>query len=104
VKKLIALRKAHPLFRLRTAAEVARRCRSHDHPWWDTIIMEIDGRGLDNESWSRALILINGSPDAECAFELPPGAWELAFGQGMIEPSICRAAPQTAFILAERSS
>jgi pullulanase len=104
IRKLIALRKAHPLFRLTTAAEVVRRCRFHHHPWWDTVVMEIDGRELADESWNRALILVNGSPDAECAFEPPPGAWENAFGQCAIEAQTCRMGPQTAVVLAEHNA
>jgi len=80
VRELISLRRAHPLFRLRTAEEVAARCTLHHHPWWDTVVLEINGAGLPAEPWARALLLVNGSPDTECTFDLPPGEWEPALG------------------------
>ena len=80
VRELIALRKAHPLFRLRSREEVAQRCRIHPHPWGDTIVLEISGEGLPNEPWRRALLVVNGSPDTECLFDLPAGEWTTAFG------------------------
>ncbi len=75
VRQYLALRRAHPLFRLRTAGEVAARCQFHEHPWWDTVVLEIDGTGLPGEAWKRALVLVNGSPDTSCVFALPPGRW-----------------------------
>ena len=101
VRALVALRRAHPVFRLRTAAEVARRCRVHHHPWWDTIVLEYDGEGLAGETWRRALLLVNGSPDTDCVFDLPDGAWELVVGGEPPQHGRAAVPHQSAVLLAE---
>ncbi|MGI8601663.1 MAG: type I pullulanase [Verrucomicrobiales bacterium] len=101
VRQLIALRRSHPLFRLRSREEVRARCRFHDHPWWDVIALEIDGTGLAGESWRRALVLVNGSPDQNCLFTIPPGNWTLAFGSADLTASTCTVAFQSGVVLAE---
>jgi pullulanase len=101
VRRLIALRKAHPLFRLRTAEEVKARCRWHPHAWWDTIVLEIDGRGLAGETWKRALIIFNGSPDTDGVFELPTGDWVPVLSGGMPQADGVMVPHQTALIFAE---
>ena len=101
VRRLIALRKAHPLFRLRTAEEVKARCQWHPHAWWDTIVLEIDGRGLAGETWKRALIIFNGSPDTDGVFELPAGDWASVLSGGMPQADGVMVPHQTALIFAE---
>lgn len=102
VRDLIALRRTHPLFRLRTREEVASRCRFHEHPWWDVIVMEIDGRGLPEETWQRALVIFNGSPDTDCQFDaLPEGAWSPAFGRVERNHGQWRIPYQSAVVFAE---
>lgn len=102
VRQLIALRKEHPLFRLATAEEAALRCHFHQHPWWDTIILEIQGLGLPGETWQRALLIINGSPDADCTFDLPSGTWSAILGPPCGKDSGTLTVPfQTGALLAE---
>ncbi len=78
VRKLIALRKAHPLFRLRTAEEISKRVQFHHAPTGDTILATIDGRDLPGETWKRVCLLINGGEDVR-EFTLPEGRWQVAF-------------------------
>jgi len=102
VRDLIALRKAHPLFRLRTAAEVAARCVLHPHAWWDTIVLEINGEGLTGEAWRRALVVFNASPDTDCALDLPAGSWIPGFGgDGHPQQGRVLVPHQAALVLAE---
>jgi len=101
VCEMIALRRAHPLFRLKTAAEVVARCTLHPHAWWDTVVLEIDGRGLAGETWQRALVVVNGSPDTDCAFDLPPGSWLPAVGGVVPYDGMVLVPHQTAVVLAE---
>jgi pullulanase len=103
VRALIALRRAHPLFRLRTAAEVEARCRMHPHSWWDIVVLEIDGHGLPGESWRRALLLVNGSPDTDCAFDLPEGAWQTMIGTDAPHHRRILVSHQSVTLLAELS-
>jgi pullulanase len=101
VRELVALRKAHPLFRLRTAAEVAGRCAFHPHSWWDTVVLEINGEGLPGETWRRALLVVNGSPDTDCVFDLPPGAWMHVLGGEPPQHGRLLVPHQSAVLLAE---
>ncbi len=74
---LIALRKAHPCFRLRTGAEVRRRIEfRQDVPAEHCVAYTIDGTGLTGESHAATLVLLNGE-STEQTFALPPGNWHL---------------------------
>jgi pullulanase len=101
VREVIALRRAHPMFRLRTRDEVAARCVLHPHPWWDTVVLELDGRDLAGETWRRALFLVNGSPDTDCVFDLPDGAWMTALGTEAPHHGRLLVPHQSAILLAE---
>jgi pullulanase len=71
---LIALRKAHPAFRLRTRAEVERRVHFDSPPSPFAITYRIDGRDLPGESAETVLVLLNGSAEP-VAFPLGEGQW-----------------------------
>jgi pullulanase len=75
VRQLIALRKAHPLFRLRTKEEVAKRLQFLNGGHHRRIIFTIDGAGLPGEEWPRALVALN-TDDKPAEFELPKGRWQ----------------------------
>jgi pullulanase len=81
---LIALRLAHPLFRLRTAEEVRGAIKFLDEdlglnvPPGCVAYQIEDLAGIDH--WRRALVLLN--PQAgPVEFEIPPGEWRV-FGDG----------------------
>ena len=76
-KNLIALRKAHPVFRLRTGEEVRRRSAFIDavpHP--KCAMLTLDGSDLPKERWSRAVVLLNGDAHDQ-TFALPEGEWRI---------------------------
>jgi len=77
-KNMIALRRAHPLFRLTTAEEVRQRVKFHPdmEPSGKTIVYTIDGQGVAGEEWKTALVLINGEAK-QTAFKLPEGEWTM---------------------------
>jgi pullulanase len=79
---LIALRRAHPMFRLETAAEVRSALEFLDHPSPEGpatppgclgyLLRDVTGR----DSWARALVLAN--PQAKALpFHIPAGDWRL---------------------------
>jgi len=86
VRDLIALRKAHPLFRLRTRAQVASHLKFVDVPNEKLLIFTINGTGLPGETWSRACVILNSA--SEPAEVAPPGgSWSLAIDQqGAAQP------------------
>lgn len=80
---LIALRRAHPMFRLETAAEVRSALDFLDHLPEDAgqavppgglgyLIRDVTGR----DEWARALVLVNAQAKAQ-EFRIPTGAWQL---------------------------
>jgi pullulanase len=80
VRGLIALRRAHPVFRLGTAEQVRARLAFRDdlcpHP--NAIVFTLDGAGLDGEEWTRACVLANPTA-GELIFQLPTEAPGLVF-------------------------
>ncbi len=74
---LIAMRKAHPAFRLRSAEEIRRRIHVRkDVPTERCLAWTIDGAGLPGEDHSVTLVLLNGER-ADAVFSLPPGRWRV---------------------------
>jgi len=95
VRGLIALRKSHPLFRLRSHHETEERIRFHHTPRHEAVMFTIDGSGLEGESWSRACILLNGHPSEPVEFDLPEGRWIVAYdpdGERLTDPCESRVA------------
>jgi pullulanase len=82
---LIELRRAHPLFRLETAAEARGALKFLDDqlglpvPHGCVGFLIEDGAGRDE--WSRALVLLNPQPKA-MEFAIPEGEWRI-FGDAM---------------------
>ncbi len=77
-RDLIALRKAHPVFRLRTRDEVAQRLHFVDVPNEKCIAFTLDGAGVADESWTSVCVALNSDNTASATFALPPGSWSIA--------------------------
>jgi pullulanase len=113
---LIALRRAHPLFRLETAEAVRAAVSFLDHDLELTVpdgcvayqVEDVTG----SDSWRRALVLLN--PRAESVeFEVPAGAWQvfvdskrasttpLGLSAANAVETAARVAPRSALILGE---
>ncbi len=113
---LIALRKAHPLFRLESGEQVRESISFLDEihslraqsGFIGFIIEDLAGK----DTWSRAIILLN-SNSRTIAIDLPPGEWQV-FGDGreislspiqmingMIEEGAASVPPRSALILGE---
>lgn len=76
-KNLIALRKAHPVFRLRTGEEVRRRLAFIDEvPHPKCVAYTLDGTDLPGEGWLRTIVLLNGDANDQ-TFALPEGNWQV---------------------------
>jgi pullulanase len=72
-KKLIALRKAHPAFRMTDAGQVAQNIKFLDASN-NVITYTIDGAAM-GDSWKQILVVYNGNPTAK-PFTLPKGKWK----------------------------
>lgn len=79
VRDLIALRKAHPIFRLRAKQQIAAWLKFHDTTDPNTLMWTLDGSALDNEPWKQVCVLVNAADHMSADFALPSGAWHVAF-------------------------
>lgn len=106
-KALIALRKAHPAFRLRTAEDVARHIKfDKTEPAQNLISYSITGHAGGDE-WSEIKLVFNGSDEARTV-KIAKGDWLVIAEDGRIDPDGLRqsrggktaVAPRSALILA----
>ncbi|OGR41899.1 MAG: type I pullulanase [Elusimicrobia bacterium GWA2_61_42] len=100
-RDLVALRRAHPAFRMRTAAEVRENLKFYDElglALEPPAIAYLLYGGRVRDGWDRILVLVNPEKTAR-KFALPMGKWLKAFDQsGLVkEPG----APVSAFFEAE---
>jgi pullulanase len=70
---LIALRREHPAFRLRTRKQVRAHMSFHDGP--GPIWYQVDG-GAVGDDWSTILVAYNGDAEGK-RFVLPEGSWSV---------------------------
>lgn len=77
-RDLIALRKAHPAFRLRTREEIAARLHFQNPPGEKSLVWTLDGAGVPGETWKKICVILNSDDRANADVSLPPGRWEVA--------------------------
>jgi len=82
VQELIKLRKAHPAFRMRTAADIQANLRFL--PTEDPLLVAytLDGAATGDD-WSRILVIFNGADQAQ-TFELPENDWQSIVEDGQV--------------------
>jgi pullulanase len=81
VRDVIALRKAHPAFRLRTRAEVRSRVQFIDPPDHAVLMFTISGEGVRGESWKRICVVLNSANESDSEINLPSGQWQVALDE-----------------------
>lgn len=79
VRDLIALRKAHPAFRLRTKEQVAAALEILPPADPHVILFTLDGAPIAGEPWQTIGVIANADDDASATVELPDGRWFVAF-------------------------
>jgi pullulanase len=86
VRDLIALRKAHPIFRLRTKPQVQSRVHFSDPPNREVLMFTVNGEGVPGETWKRVCVILNSSNEADAVMALS-GEWIIALDEhGTVEP------------------
>ena len=73
VKALIALRKEHPAFRMKTAKEIAANLQFYRQSP-GVILYIINGKAV-GDKWDRLLVIYNGQP-SDKNINLPSGKWQ----------------------------
>lgn len=81
VRDLIALRKAHPIFRLRAKEQISAWLKFHETNDPNVLMWTIDGSGLDGETWKQVCVIANAADFISAEVALPPGNWYVAFDQ-----------------------
>ena len=83
-KDLIAMRKAHPAFRMATTAEIQKNLQFVDALSFDskifvkspnTIMYTLDGKAV-GDKWQRILVILNGNTEGG-RFKIPKGKWRI---------------------------
>lgn len=82
VRALIAMRKAHPAFRLTTAAQVAQLIRFEENLPPQMVVYTLNGAAV-KDSWKKIWVGFNGSNRPQ-SLALPNGSWQLAINDNMI--------------------
>ena len=74
IRALVSMRKEHPAFRMRSAAEIATHLKFREDTTSGVIVFEIDGASVGDE-WKEILVAFNGTA-ASKIIRLPrPGSW-----------------------------
>lgn len=106
IKELIAMRKAHPAFRLGTAERVCKYLTFLPTQSTDVVAFQLDGRGA-GDSWNSIIVVYNAKPDVVMV-NVPEGTYKVACGDGMInwknalgnvQGPVVNVAPRSALIL-----
>ncbi len=82
-KELIALRKAHPAFRMTTAEDVARNLK-FDNVKSDNLISYSLMNHANGDEWKEIKVVLNGA-DANQSVRLPKGEWMVIAHDGLID-------------------
>ena len=77
----IALRKAHPVFRLRSRDDVAARLKFQDAPGEGALMYTLDASGVAGESWKRVCVVLNSDGQHPAEVALPDGEWLVAMDE-----------------------
>ena len=85
VKALIAIRRSHPAFRLRTREAVEARVGFDRPPHNQAIVHWINAHGLAGETVEQLRVLLNGSGQ-EVTFDLPAGTWKVLADADRADP------------------
>ncbi|MDE6559870.1 MAG: type I pullulanase [Muribaculaceae bacterium] len=86
-KGLIALRKAHPAFRMTTADQIAKHLvfDEIDSEKTPNLISYTLKDNANGDSWKEIKVIFNGSDQAQ-SVELPQGIWQAAVKDGKVDP------------------
>ena len=81
VRDLIALRKAHPMFRLRTTTDVRSRVQFVETGNRAVLMFTANGENVPGETWKRACVVLNSANEADADVILPGGEWSIALDE-----------------------
>ena len=74
IRALVSMRKRHPAFRMRTAADIASHLKFREDSTAGVIVFEIDGDAVGDE-WKEILVAFNGTPASKVIMLPRSGSW-----------------------------
>jgi pullulanase len=77
-RDLIALRKAHPIFRLRTKHQIDAWLKFHSQTDPGALMYTLDPDALDGETWKHVCVIADAADFLSYDFALPAGPWHVA--------------------------
>ena len=81
VRDVIALRKAHPMFRLRTTSDVRSRVQFVETGNPAVLMFTLNGENIPGESWKRACVVLNSANEKNADVVLPGENWSTALDE-----------------------
>ena len=81
VRDVIAIRKAHPVFRLRAKEQIAAWMRFPETGDPSVMMFTIDGSNVPEETWKQVCVVVSAADQMSADVTLPPGTWRVAFDQ-----------------------
>lgn len=93
VKTLVAMRKAHPAFRMTEVSQVRELIRFNNAES-NVVSFSIDGAAA-GDFWTKILVVYNGNPQS-MPYKLPKGKWKAHILNNNIAPKRARATPTVA--------
>jgi pullulanase len=79
VRDVIAIRKAHPVFRLRAKEQIAAWLKFHETGDPNLLMYTLDGSNLPDEPWNQICVVVNVADRMSSDVSLPEGTWHVAF-------------------------
>ena len=79
VRDLIALRKAHPVFRLRAKEQIAAWLKFPKTGDPNVLMYTYDAGNAEGEPWKQVCVIVNAADSGSAEVKLPDGVWQVAF-------------------------
>lgn len=104
---LIAMRKAHPAFRMTSKEQIAKHLKFLDYKYDNVIGYTIEGNA-NGDSWKRILVIFNGGPSGK-RLDVPAGNWKIICtnnridtnGMGINNTGFAMVQPYAAYMMVE---
>jgi pullulanase len=100
VQALIAIRKAHPAFRMRTQSDLKKNLHFLPNIDAGTIAYTLDGKAV-KDSWKQILVIHNGQEHSK-SIPLPTGKWKIGWGTASIKRQSAKVAAWQTVILYQK--
>lgn len=78
VRDLIALRKAHPVFRMRAKEQIGAWLKFPETGDPNVLMYTYESGNVEGEPWKQVCVIVNSADAISAEVKLPPGVWQIA--------------------------